>query len=74
MTTETNHLKTRLLTINQFIENHPFNTHGGIRFLIFNAETNGFKKVIKRIGRKVLIDENAFFAWVEEMNGGINAS
>ena len=68
-------LPTRLLTINQFIENHPFNTHGGLRYLIFNAKSNGMEKakVIKRIGRKLLIDENNFFAWLEEINGGNHA-
>lgn len=73
MTTETNHLKTRLLTINQFLLEHPFNTNGGLRALIFNGKNTGFDRVVKRIGRKVLIDENKFFEWVEEKNGGNNA-
>jgi hypothetical protein len=68
MTTQTNQLK--LLTINQFVENHSFATHGGLRHLIFNATNNGFHKVIKRIGKRVLIDENQFFAWVESQNEG----
>lgn len=67
MTKETEH-PTRLLTVNQFVEAHPFTTHGGLRHIIFNAETNGFKKVIKRMGRKVLIDEKIFFQWVNEQN------
>ena len=60
MSTETNNLKTRLLTINQFLSEHPFNTNGGLRALIFNGKSTGFDR----------IDENAFFAWVEEQNSG----
>jgi len=55
------------LTVQQFIAKQPaFNT-GGIRSLIFNEHQNGLAKsgAIVRIGRKVLIDENKFFAWIE---------
>ncbi len=68
-----NQLKPRLLTINQFLSEHPFNTSGGLRALIFNGKSTGFDRVVKRIGRKVLIDENKFFEWVDEKNGGNNA-
>lgn len=57
-------------TVKQFCENHqPFKT-GGVRLLIFNEATNGLKQsgAIVRIGRKVLIDEVKFFAWVESQN------
>ncbi len=65
-------IPTRLQTVNQFVLEHPFVSNGGMRFLIFNAKTNGMEKagVIKRLGRKILIDENAFFAWVETQNEG----
>ena len=59
---------TQLLTVNQFVEKHQFATFGGLRHLIFYANTNGFSKVIKRIGRRILLDETAFFEWVEENN------
>lgn len=48
-----------------------FHTYPGIstlRWLVFHAESNGFNKVIRRIGRRILIDEAAFFEWVEEQN------
>lgn len=65
----TENIKTaQLLTVNQFVEKHQFATFGGLRHLIFYANTNGFSKVIKRIGRRILLDENAFFEWVEENN------
>jgi hypothetical protein len=55
------------LTVNQFTAKHTaFNT-GGLRSLIFNEHQNGLADsgAIVRIGRKVLIDENLFFGWVQ---------
>ena len=62
-------LPTRLLTINNFVEEHKsFASHGGIRHLIFHSESNGFKSAFKRIGSRVLIDENEFFKCVNKVN------
>lgn len=58
----------RLIPATQWNEHHQWPPLGGLRHLIFNAESNGFKKVIKRCGRRVLIDEAAFFEWMEEQN------
>jgi hypothetical protein len=33
---------------------------------VFYEEANGFSKVIVRIGRRVLLDERAFFEWARE--------
>jgi len=43
---------------------------GGIRHRIFNEETNGLKKsgAILRNGRRVLINEEKFFSWLEDQN------
>ncbi len=61
-----------LSTVKQFTAKHAAFTNGGIRSLVFNERTNGLAKAgaIVRIGRKVLIDEIKFFAWVEAQNGG----
>jgi hypothetical protein len=58
-------------TVQQFIKKHPAFTTGGIRALIFNEHTNGLAKsgAIVRIGRKVLINEEKFFGWLEAQNG-----
>lgn len=58
----------RLYTVRQFCERHPWATPGGVRHLIFNAASNGFHRVIRRIGRRVVIDEAAFLAWLEEQD------
>ena len=60
-----------LRTTNQFCERHPAFTAQAVYALIFNQEKNGLKEsgAILRIGRKVLIDESKFFAWVRQING-----
>jgi hypothetical protein len=45
---------------------HAWPPIGGLRHLIFYAKTNGFDQVIRRVGRRVLIDEAAFFQWMEK--------
>ena len=55
----------QLFTVRQFCERHPWPSQHGLRWLIFNAQDNGFGKCVVRIGRRVLIDESAFFKWTE---------
>lgn len=57
---------TRLIPVPEWNSHHPWPPIGGLRYLIFNAEANGFDQVVRRVGRRVLIDEAAFFAWVEK--------
>ncbi|OAI07055.1 hypothetical protein A1353_08370 [Methylomonas methanica] len=59
-------------TVDQFSKKNPAFTKGGLRALIFNEHTNGLAQsgAILRIGRKVLISESKFFAWVESQNQG----
>ena len=59
------------LTVNQFIDKHPAFTTGGLRALIFNEHKNKLAEsgAIVRIGRKVLINEEKFFGWIETQNG-----
>lgn len=54
-----------LLTIRQFAERHKAFSQAGLRYLIFNASTNGMTKCLRRVGRRVLIDEARFFEWIE---------
>jgi hypothetical protein len=57
-------------TINQFTTANLAFTLGGMRALIFNEDSNGLKAsgAIIRLGRKVLIDNAKFFAWIESQN------
>ena len=61
-----------LMTVRQFAENFPAFSTGAIRNYIFYEELNGLQanKVIKRVGKKILIDVERFFLWVESQNQG----
>ncbi len=48
------------LTVKQFSQKHPWVSEGGLRHVINFAEYTEFKTAIKRCGRKVLIDEDAY--------------
>ncbi len=60
---------TRLIPLTDWNQHHAWPPIGGLRHLVFFESTNGFHKVVRRVGRRVLIDEAAFFAWVN-CNGG----
>lgn len=63
-----NTMDKKYYTVKQFAEKFGFISESGLRYLIFHADKNGFNKVIKRIGRKVLIDYQSFQEWIEEIN------
>jgi hypothetical protein len=58
------------LTIKMFSAKHPAFSEASLRYHIFNETKNGFDKAIKRVGRKILINEERFFEWLEFQNGG----
>ena len=72
-----NTAKPNLKTVEQFSNDNPAFTQAAIRNLIFKAEPRRTTKgvipgngliecgAIKRIGRKVLIDELAFYQWID---------
>lgn len=60
----------RYIPVTQWNKYHSWPPQGGLRHLIFNAKENGFGSVIRRVGRRILIDEKAFFDWVDGQNGG----
>lgn len=55
----------RFLTVKQFSEKYAW-PMGGLRHLIFYENENGFHAVVRRIGRKILLNEEAFLLWVED--------
>ena len=59
-------ISTRYLTCSEWCKEHSWPPFGGLRHLIFHAATNGFEKVIRRCGRRVLLNEQEFFRWIEE--------
>ena len=64
---------TRLIPVPEWNEHHSWPPVGGLRHIIFHAETNGFKEAIVRVGRRVLIDESKFFECAKKQSGGDHA-
>ena len=54
----------RYIPVPKWNQNHEWPTVGALRWMIFHAKTNGLDTAIRRVGRRVLIDEEAFFEWV----------
>ena len=59
----------RLIPVTKWNKYHPWPPIGGLRYLIFHADSNGFSHCIRRVGRTVLIDEGRFFEWVDGLGG-----
>jgi len=57
-----------LIPLTKWGETHAWPPAGGLRHLVFHEKTNDFAACVKRVGRRVLIDEVAFFTWVEKQN------
>ncbi len=53
------------LTVSQLAERCPAFSQGCIRWLIFNGARNGFNRVVRRVGRKIVLSLKEFNSWVE---------
>lgn len=58
----------RLIPLTRWNDFHPWPPLGGLRHLAFNREENGFSRCVRKVGRRLLIDEAEFFAWVASQN------
>ena len=58
--------KTRLIPVTKWPLHHEWPSVSGLRWLIFNAKRNGFDAVVRRVGGRVLLDEQAFFKWIDD--------
>jgi len=52
-------------TVKQTAEKHPAFTQNSLRWIIFNSKLNGATAFIRKVGRKVLIDDDAFVSWID---------
>lgn len=59
----------RLIPVTDWPKFHSWPRVSSLRHFIFNARHNGFEPVIRRIGKRVLIRESAFFQWIDQHNG-----
>ena len=58
----------RLRTVQQLCQEHPAFTPGGLRWLLFHRHRNGLDKAVVKLGRRILIDEERFFRWIDAQN------
>ena len=59
----------RLIPLTKWNDYHPWPTVAGLRHLVFHEHSNGFSTCVRRVGRRVLIDEAEFFRWTDDQNG-----
>lgn len=62
-------IMTNYYTVKQLAEKHPAFSEASLRYYIFHENTNGFNKVTRRVGKKILLSEEAFQKWLDS-NGG----
>lgn len=58
----------RLIPLVQFNRYYPDPTPSALRWLLFR-NIDGFAQCVVRRGRRILIDEAAYFKWLRERNG-----
>jgi hypothetical protein len=58
----------RIIALTNWGKFHPWPSVGGLRHLVFFANTNGFQTAFKRVGRRILVDEAEFFRAVDKAN------
>ena len=58
--------KHNLMTVRQFCGAHPAFTEGSVRWLLFNRATNGLSVALVKKGRRLWIDVDSFFDWLEQ--------
>lgn len=58
----------RYLTVKQTAQENEWLTEAALRQLLFEAKTNGLAEsgAIKRIGRRILIEQTKFLDWIEQ--------
>ena len=64
------HTAGRLIPLTAWPQFHPWPSVSGLRHLRFYCASNGFAKAFKTVGRRVLVDENEFFAAIERQQQG----
>lgn len=68
-TNNTDSDRRRLIPLTEWPKHHSWPPIGGLRYLVFHSGSNGFNAVIRRVGKRVLIDEQRFFDWADKQGG-----
>lgn len=57
-----------LRTVKQVAQTFPAFSVGALRWMIFTSKSLGLTGAIFRVGKRVLIDVEAFECWIQEQN------
>ena len=60
----------RLIAVTNWHRYHEWPPIGGLRHLIAHADENGFDACLVRVGKRILVDEEAFFDWCRNNKTG----
>lgn len=52
------------MTVKQLAAKHPGNSENSLRWLLF-TQPEGFSECVRRIGRKILLEEGAYLNWLD---------
>jgi hypothetical protein len=52
-------------TVKQASQKYPAFSENSLRWIIFNSKTNGATAFIRKVGGKVLINDEEFCKWVD---------
>ena len=63
--------KRHLIPLTEWPQKEGYPPLGTLRDKYFHRNSNGFDKVTVRCGRRILIDRDLFYAWLDEQNGGV---
>jgi hypothetical protein len=61
---------TRFIPLVKWPEFHAYPSLGGLRWLAFTNRDRFRDECVRQVGRRVLIDEAAFFAWIARQGRG----
>jgi hypothetical protein len=56
----------RFVTVRQASQIFPAFSESSLRWIIFNSKMNGASSFIRRVGRKILIDQDRFNVWIDD--------
>lgn len=60
--------KPKYIPVSKWEDYHDWPTIPSLRWMIHNKERNGIGPCIKKVGGRVLVNEEAFFKWVESQS------
>lgn len=57
-----------LVPVSEWENYFAWPSESALRHLIFDADTNGFRKCIRRVNKRILIHVPSFYKWVDKQD------